>query len=156
MNLRTYILKIISTALLCSLLPSFLPDSSASGKIVKLLGSILLTISILSPLMNFTVKDISHYLSQITTDSNAYVTEGNEIANSEIAAIIKAETESYIKDKAADLNCFLDVEITMEEGEVPLPVVATFTGNVSPYTKQILGEILSHEFGISKENQIWN
>ena len=70
-----------------------------------------------------------------------------------MADIIKAETEAYILDKASQLNVELSVEVTIDEENIPTAV--TLSGEVSPYARRQLQEIIESDLGIAKENQRW-
>jgi hypothetical protein len=58
-------------------------------------------------------------------------------------------------DKAQALNTALEVEVTLSDDEIPIPVKVRLSGKVSPYAKGRLQQIISEELGIERENQIW-
>ena len=72
-----------------------------------------------------------------------------------LAQFIKERTQSYILDKAQSLNAVLDVEVTLSDDEIPVPVKVCITGKVSPYARGRLENLIIEDLGIEKENQIW-
>ena len=156
MDFRAYLMKVITTALLCSIVSAFFSESTGTGKIIKFIGSIILACSILSPVISFSFQEVSDYFQDIKLDADLYVEEGKEIANTQMASIIKHNTESYIEDKAAYMHCDVEAEVTVAGEDLPVPVHVALYGEVSPYTKQVLSEYIANDLGVPKENQSWN
>lgn len=70
-----------------------------------------------------------------------------------IAASIKAQTEAYILDKAAELGASVQAEVSVNADL--RPDGAVLTGNVSPYVKSRLSALLETQLGIAKEALVW-
>jgi hypothetical protein len=72
-----------------------------------------------------------------------------------IRASIKARSEAYILDKAAELALSVEVEVTLSNDEIPLPVSVRVSGKASNYAKSRLQAIITQDLGINKEHQVW-
>ena len=153
--MKNYILGIIATAIFCAVTRSLLDEKSAIGQIVRLLGSILLTIAIIVPLKNISFQDISAYFNDITIEANRYAEQGAAYAQHNKCTIIKEQTEAYILDKANRLGLDIAVEVALGEEDM-IPNGITITGPVSPYAKEVMGTFVEETLGIAKENQQWN
>ena len=70
-----------------------------------------------------------------------------------IAVSIKAQTEAYILDKAAELGASVQAEVSVNADL--WPDGAVLTGNVSPYVKSRLSALLETQLGIAKEALVW-
>ena len=114
-----------------------------------------MTFTLLKPLIGIRIPelpDLNDYISQ----AESAVEEGKRIALSERITIISQECETYILDKAKELQADLTVEVTVEEkdGE-PIPVFAEVSGTVLPEVQQRLSAVIATDLGITKENQLW-
>ena len=67
--------------------------------------------------------------------------------------IIKARIQAYILDKADSFGTQLDVEVILDQDNIPTSV--ELRGNISPYAKAQLTGIITENLGIPKEYQLW-
>jgi cell division protease FtsH len=74
----------------------------------------------------------------------------------ELEEIIKTKTQAYVLDKADSLGLDLEVEITVDNSELPVPVSVVLTGAAAPYAKARLSNIIANDLAVPKEAQIWN
>lgn len=146
-----YSITVISAALLCSLILSILNDGTGK-KVIRLLCGIFLTTVVLQPLADFRLPDIDVWTRIYTEDAAVYADTGIRMAEDAAAQIIRDSTQAYILEKARFLNGEISVEIAVENG---IPISAVLTGNISPYGRQQLTDILEQDLGIDKENQTW-
>lgn len=151
-ELRQYILGVTAAAMLCGAALSLSPEGT-SRELLRLLGGIVLTVCLLRPLAG---GGFSLELPEPDPwQGEQIAAEGEKEAREALNRIIKSETEAYILDKAAALEASVEVEITLDQGDPPLPRDAVIRGRVSPYARGRLESILSSELGITKEHQQW-
>ena len=81
--------------------------------------------------------------------------QGLEMARSERMEIIYQQTSAYILDKANAMGLEVEVEITLQETDAPIPIAVTLKGRASPYSRRSMEELLYRELGIPKEKIIW-
>lgn len=153
--MREYIFSIIVTGLVCGIIQGFVRNKTSTGKIIKLLTGILMTITILSPITNISFSNISDYLNDLNIQSNLYSSSGKEMARESLSAIIKEQSEAYILDKANRMDLDIVVEVALDDRNNSIPCGVTITGNLSPYAKGILGSYIEENLGIAKEYQRW-
>lgn len=155
MNVKNYILSIVASAIICAVARSMLNEKTSIGKIVKLISNLLMTVTILAPLVNISFRNITNYLDDITLQANQHAESGSQMAEDSVAGIIKSKSEAYILDKANSMGLEIGVEVELDDSSNTLPSGVIITGTLSPYTRQVLGAYMEDMLGIPKENQQW-
>lgn len=153
--LRSYMISVLASAIICSIVNRWLGTKGTHGAILKLLTGLFMTITMLSPLIQINLSNTESYFDWITTDADAAVYNGQLIAMESTAEIIKEQTEAYILDKAAFWELNLAVEVTLSESDPPVPISVVLRGNASPYAKNQMSSWIASEIGISEDQQIW-
>ena len=87
-------------------------------------------------------------------DAQTAAVEGENLAQKEYSAIIKAETEAYILDKARSYGQELTVEVTLSNEDPPVPEGVCIQGSISPYAKSMLKKCLKEDLMIREEDQL--
>ena len=152
---RQYVISVTAAAIACAVVLSLSPKGAAHG-VLKMLCGIFLTFTVLSPISRIDFGElIEDFTLRYDLDGEAAAAFGEELSRDAMADIIKAETEAYILDKAAELNATLEAEVTVSDADTPVPVAVALRGEVSPYAKQRLAAIIEEDLGISKEDQLW-
>ena len=154
-SIRIYILSLLAAAMICSIVNTWLAEKGTHGTIIKLLSGLFLTITFLSPLVEFKVSDISEGLSDYSVQAQTAAAVGQESYANNFADIIKKRTEAYILDKASGWNLDLQIEVTLSESDPPIPDSVLLIGDVSPYAKRQLSYWMENELAIVKEKQTW-
>lgn len=134
---------------------SLFDDKSATGTLIRLMGGLLLSFVILSPVTDWNFDDIATFTESFEAAGSLAAEAGSKLASEEAGLIIKEELSAYILDKAAALQTDLQIEILLSSDTVPTPESVTLRGAASPYAKEVLQKILEEELGIPKERQIW-
>ena len=149
-----YIVSVSATSLICGIAGSLMKDCSGA-KAVKMVCNLILMLAILRPVVNWRNIETLDFSDLMLPDARQYVEEGEHTSTNAAMDIIKQQTEAYIVDKAAAMGAAVTARVTLEEGEIPVPVLAEITGKVSPYIKLRLEEMIQEDLNITKENQIW-
>lgn len=152
-DLCQYIICITAAAIIVAILTGLTGSKSASGAITRLSSGLFLTFVILHPLIEVDFKSLIDWAESFSFQSSNAVTAGEKIAADAIQDIIKANTESYILDKAQTYDAELTVEITLDQKHIPYAV--KLNGTISPYGKVQLKELITKELGITEANQVW-
>ena len=152
-ELRMWIFSLIIACLLRSLLPELLPEGTTKS-LVKFLCGIAVTMTLLSPLTDarFSLPEDLPYFRE---EAAFAAEEGETLARESQMAVIKSACESYILDKGSpeDPGILLDLDISPEPPH--MPVSARIQGTLSPEEKVTLQRILTEDFSIPKEAQMW-
>ena len=154
-GIRKYLLGVICAAVICSVVNTLAGKKTAHGAIIRLISGLFMAITLISPLVNIKLTDYADYFNNFSIDADAAVASGAASATEELRSIIKSQTEAYILDKADSMDAVLDVEVTLNDDDPPVPCGVRITGSISPYSKEILSSFIANDLSIAKEDQIW-
>lgn len=152
-ELRGYLISLCASALLCSLLTSIHGNSTSAGKLIKMMCGVYMCLTILAPLLGFSVHDLQ--IPSFQTSANAWISSGQEISKQALADSISSRVEAYILDKAEALGATISVEVSLDDSNIPAPSAVRIRGKISPCGKITLSQILTRDLGIAPEDQIW-
>lgn len=153
--MKEYILSIVVAGIICAIAKSLLDEHTSTGKILKILAGIFMSVTVLTPFSNISFSDITYYFESLSSDSAQYVEEGTSLAQNSVSGIIKSQTEAYILDKAKSMGLDISVEVELDDNNNSVPCGITINGSVSPYLKEVMGEYIEQTLGITRENQRW-
>lgn len=153
--INRYLLRVVGAAIICSSIRAILPGKGMVPAITKMLGGIFLAFTVISPIATLEIEKIMTAGSEIEFSGTRIALQGDKEAEEAYRAGIKSRTEAYVLEKAAVLAPGLSVEVTLSEDELPVPCEVILSGEVSPYAKSSIQEILSTDLNIPKEAQIW-
>lgn len=149
-SLRQWLLGIVLTSLAAGLARSLAPSGRQQAA-ARLAGGLLLTLSILRPVLALSGgwQDLPVEIPQTAAQSEAYRKNQREA----FSELIEEKTEAYILDKAEQLGlaCGAEVAVELSQSGIPLPDRVTVTGPFSPE----LSACIEEEVGIPAEKQSW-
>ena len=154
-GIREYLISVTAAALLCGILKSLMGEKGSSAALVRLICGIFLALTVIRPLKELTLTDISLLPSGFLTEARATSGKGVEYTRQTRADLIKEQCEAYILDKAKTLGASIQVEIGISEAGEPIPAGSIITGNLSPYARNQLSNALEKDLGIAQEDQKW-
>lgn len=149
--LRLYIISVVAAALLCGIVTGLMPQGRAS-QIIRMVCGLFLAYTVLAGLTGLDLQ-IPDWDVLAVTDARQAAALGESLGEAALTQVIKEQTEAYILDKAAVLGLSLEVEVSLDESQVPQSVV--LEGQAFPYERQQLQNTIARELGIAKENQQW-
>ena len=152
--LRSWILSMTGTALICAAALRLTPEGRVKG-VVRLVCAVCMAAALLRPLLGAAlVEAYPLELARYRAQGAAIAGAGTDIRRELDRDIIERETEAYILDKARAMGAELTaVHVAMRwstEG-VWLPEAAELTG---PYNAA-LSRLLEAELGIPRAAQNW-
>lgn len=150
-----YLLRIVAAAIICGIATSLVGTKGSLGSTLKLVCGIFISITLISPLVNLQIADMTDYFDDLKVDASDMVVQAEEGTRRQIAERIKQQTQSYILDKAETYGAHLTVEVSVEASGLPVPNGVTISGDASPYAKAQLQKLIVENFGISPEAQQW-
>ncbi len=153
-SLRNYLISVVIAALICGILSGLAGKKSQQQGLIRLLCGIFLSLTVIKPLMNVQLEEITLYTQSVTMDAQGAVAYGEAIAANQKSEIIKQRTEAYILDKATSLGASLDVSVSLDEGG-SIPQRVTLSGSIAPLAKKRLMQIIAQDLGIAEEDQTW-
>ena len=155
-TLGRYIFSVTTAAIIFSILQSLLHKNSAAAMLVRLIGGLFLTFTVIAPVIDFDLDSILEQSWAYTSHAEDIAAAGQTIAAEQRSQRIKEQCETYIIDKAMSYQTQLDVDITLTNDEMPLPSAVLLKGNISPYVKSIIATWIQDEMGIPEDHQIWS
>lgn len=154
--LGRYIFSVTTAAIIFSILQSLLHKNSAAAILVRMIGGLFLTFTVIAPVIDFDLDSILEQSWAYTSHAEDIAAAGQTIAAEQRSQRIKEQCETYIIDKAMSYQTQLDVDITLTNDEMPLPSAVLLKGNISPYVKSIIATWIQDEMGIPEDHQIWS
>ncbi len=148
-----YVLSVLCVSLICGLVSRLLSPKGVQGKLVQMLCSILLILSIVSPLAGWSFRSWEDLRLDVQQSANAAAEQGKNEVDEQYRQVITQRTSAYILDKADRLGLALEVSVELSEERLAEPKAVTLRGKVSPYAKKVLSDWLTEELGI--EDQVW-
>ena len=148
-----YILSAVCASVICSICSAVTKDKKQANILVRLLSGIFLSITLLSPLKDFSIGQLGDTVSTIADDGAAIRDHGQATAKDAASDIINNRIEAYILQKAEQLGVTLYADITL--GDTLAPEGAILTGKLTPFEKLQMEKILTEELGIPKEDLEW-
>lgn len=154
-DIRTYILSVVASAVICGSIKMLFPNKGATSALISAICGIFMAFILISPLRALDLSIYDDYFSGFMEEAKTAVTDGELVALEEQKAFIKKETEAYILDKAVSLGADISVSVTLSETTPYAPMQITIKGAVSPYVKTVLKNYMNEQFGIPEEAQTW-
>lgn len=155
-QIRSYLISIVCTALICGIAGKLFTSKGTSESIMKLIVGMIMTLALLQPFSGMDIFDFSDSFDLYSLDAERIVNSSMEDSRKSLKDGIKQRTEAYILDKASGMKANLSVRVEVSDDEWPIPKKVYLSGNVSPYVKSKLQSMITNDLGISKEHQQWN
>lgn len=153
-SIKQYLLSITTAAILSACICAFF-QKGTSAKLIRSLCGVFVSLTVLQPLVNLKLPNMELYIDSFSREANIVVEEGELIAGEAQCEVIKQQAEAYISDKAAQLACSLEVNVTLSKESPYQPIKVELKGDVSPYAKSQLTSSIEQDLGIPKEAQQW-
>lgn len=154
--ISAYLIEVICITLLCSIVNHMLKDTGTVSGVVKLLSGVVVTVAILSPLVEIPLALDTGFLDSYVQTGQQYILDGQQLALEEKTQFIKSQSKAYILDKATSLGAELEVEVVLGSKEdIPYEKVL-LRGKISPYAKQKLSHDIANDLGIPLEALQWS
>ena len=154
-GLPNYIFSVTAAAIVVAVLRPLMDGKGASGAIGKMVGGIFLLFTLLQPITQFRLNSWEDITGALESDAAYAVAQGEAEAKKELQGIITSRVQAYILEKANQYDATLQVQVTLSEDPIPVPIGVTITGSISPYGKKQMQKIIESDLGVAKEDQIW-
>lgn len=152
--IRSYLISVVAVCMVASITGVFIKNPIAS-KAVRLVSGILILLVVISPLLGFDFEDISDYIDSLMVSDLPTDDEVVENAHRQLALQIKSSTEAYIENYAQQKGMLVQIEVRMNEEEVPTPTEIEITGTLTPDEIAELSAYIEQTIGITKDEQKW-
>lgn len=156
MGLSNYIISVVAASMIAGILVTLTKTDRAYGYFIKLLAGLFIALTVISPWKSVYLPDIGDYFRDWEAASNIHSESGVYAYNETLQASITERTEAYILEKATSMGAELTATVTVSNEQPPVPIAVTLTGNISPYNKAHLKQIIMNDLGIPEDAQHWN
>lgn len=153
-SIREYGLTVISISIVCSAVLMFFKDSPYEAT-VKLLTGLMVTVTVVNPLLRDTDLSIDRFWDEIIIEKESAVIDGTLVAKEAEASYIRSAMETYIFNEAEEMGTQISAQIQLSDDDKQTPDKVILNGEVAPYIKSRLSEMIYSDLGIAEERQIW-
>ena len=154
-RIREYLIGVIAAALLCGIVCALTDPKGSVGHALKLVSGLLMLLAVVHPWLDISLDSLYRWPDSIVADGTDWMLSGQTMAEDAYRESIKQQTQAYILDEARTLGCELSVEVRLSEEDIPTPKQVLLSGNVSPYAKEALTNLLTQQLGIEREDLLW-
>ena len=154
-GIRQYLLTVTAAAIICGMAKTIADEKTVSGTVIRLIAGLIMTLSVLSPVVKLNLGELPDITSAFVAEGKVAASRGEELAARQAMVIIKDQLQAYILDKAASFGAELEVEVLMPDDGSAQPEGVILWGNVSPYAKARLQDMIEEDLNIAKEKQQW-
>lgn len=147
-----YVIRLSALSMMVGLLLPMVSEGTPK-LLLRLVGSILLTVTALSPLTDLRFPELSEWDVSCALQGEAAAAAGEALAQESRNTIIQQRTAAYILDKAAALGAQITPEVELDSHGLPRSVM--IRGDLTGQQRQRLSGIMEEDLGIPKEKQTW-
>lgn len=153
MNMLTgWLLSVISTAFMISLLKGLMPESNVR-EVGKLVGGLILLFALCEPMTHLEIEPLILQTDAYRSTVEQRTEEYREAYALELCAGIKEESETYIIATAQKMNLLVTPTVHVRFTEAGTPYLDGVELDI-PYHKELSDQI-SLELGIDRARQSW-
>lgn len=154
-SIRQYLLTVLCGAFICAIIIRLAGKHHLCANIIRLVASIFLSLSVIAPALKLDLQEITEQFNITEKSGISIVSESQKTVLEETAAIIIERTETYIEDKATMYGANLNASVSISDITTLLPDEVVIHGNISPYGKTVLKNIIEEDLGIPEKKQTW-
>lgn len=151
--IRQYLISVTAAAIICGCAVSILGKKGTVGGITKFLCGLFMTVTVISPLVDFRLPDMNVFWNTLQEKAQQSVAEGEIMAEEMKSVIITERVETYILDKADSMGLSITVDISLDDELLPDLVI--IHGKAAPYAKTKLYHYITENLGIPEEKLSW-
>ena len=154
-SVQAYLLSVTAASVFCALIRRMQMGKGTGQKICVMLTGIFMVLTVLGPMTDISFSDLGDFSVGISQQVQDAVADGEAAAGKALSARISDSLVAYIQNKASAMDAHLEVRVELTDAAIPMPSKVYIRGNVSPYTKRKLQNMIRDDLGVDKENQVW-
>ena len=153
-GIKTYLISVVAVCMI-TVIADVLIQKSGLKRIVRLLGGLLVLMVAIRPLLSLDMSRISTYLLEVNSNYRFDTANIKSTQQELLRQQVRQSAEKYIEDEAKSLGATLQAEVTLSDGEYPVPVSVILIGTLSPEQAQTVGAYIAAALDIPAERQEW-
>ena len=108
-----------------------------------------------APLLRLDLTGLADRIAELGDRSGFSTQQVSKDYQTMLRALVKENTEKYIEAKAETLGGMVQAEVTVGNGETPMPESVILTGSMTPAQAQALEDYIRDSLGIPSDRQEW-
>lgn len=152
--IRNYLLSVVAVCMI-TVVADVMIRKSALKKIVRLIGGILVLLVAIRPLVSLDMGKVSSYLEDFSASYQFDTARIKGTQNEMIRQQVRRTAETYIENEAKELGGLLQAEVTLSDGEYPVPVSVILIGTLTPEQVQAVSAYIETALNIPASRQEW-
>lgn len=145
----------VTAACMLAVMVDALVKSPPVRRVVRLVGGLLILLTVLSPLVRLEARDLTEFVEGFAQDANLDAEAVQTDYREQWAERVRELLEQNIEQQAASMGLTLRAEVVVRIGECPEPESVTLHGAAAPEEQMALQVYLVQTLGFSKERVIW-
>lgn len=150
-----YLLSVTAAVMITSILRRFFSGKGSAGAMLQMLSGIFMLYTVLMPFSHLSIPKFDTITKDFRHEAQQAVADGENLGTSTLRSIISDRVSAYILDKAKIYDAQLTVTVMLSQDAIPVPNGVRICGDISPYGKRQLQNMIASDLGISKEHQVW-
>lgn len=153
--LASYIRSVCTASMIVGILGCLFKEDGKGIVMFRLLCGVFMLVIVIHPVTGFRFEALEEFSAQTFYDAEAAAGFGQERSREEIRSRIKAETQAYILDKADGVGASVNVDVILNQDDIPIPEEVILSGEWSDYARAYMTQIIASDLGIPEDRQIW-
>ena len=153
-GVKAYLLSILATAIICGFVNRIVRNR-ANGAVVRMASGIIMLLIVIQPLRDVEIINWKGFYFDMEEQISEIQEKGESEREKAVSQIIKEKTTAYIVKQAQSFHANISVDVILSDNSMPVPEYVRISGEVAPYAKQQLINIIERELGVARENQLW-
>lgn len=153
-EIRAYLLSVVAVCMI-TVIAGVLIHKSALQKIVRLIGGVLILLVAVRPLLSLDMSRISAYLAEVNATYQFDTGKIKRTQNELMCEQVRQTAETYIENKAKESGGTVQAEVTLSDGDYPVPIGVTLIGTLTPEQVQTLSALIENTLNIPPDRQEW-
>ncbi len=150
---RSWLLSMVATALIVSVLEMLTPDGLPK-RVGHLLGGLLLLLVLVRPVSSLGLENLGEYFANSALFDAQWDQSLEETDQALLESLITDSCQAYIEAQAAQLGASCQVTVTCRwEEDIPIPDSVTIIGELTEEQQQSLRQEIAADFDIPAERQ---
>ncbi len=145
----------VTAACMLAVMADALVKSPPVRRVARLVGGLLILLTVLSPLVRLEARDLSEFVEGFAQDADLDAEAVQTDYREQWAERVRELLEQNIEQQAASMGLTLRAEVVVRIGEYPEPESVTLHGAAAPEEQMALQVYLVQTLGFAKERVIW-
>lgn len=150
-----YILSVTAGAIFCGIMMSLTGKINTAGTI-RLLTGLIMALILIRPVFQIELRGLERYWRSFGDEADRLVEQGRQHSRSAMAEQVMDSVEARIRSHGTELGLNIEVSVSVNDEDLPVPTCVSITGNASPHERESLTMWITENLGLGEEDVHWN